>query len=368
MKPDHDGKIASNEMCNQANNEICNEISNEQKTTSTEKHTQFTTRYDSETSAIWCWMNPTPIPCMNARLIDELVLLQKQITDTYADQRPDTTWPFRHLILSSRTPGIYNLGGDLELIKKHIINKEEYKLRAYAYKATDLIHKNINNLDLPITMVSLVQGQALGAGFEAALSCDVIIAEKSSQLGFPEILFNMFPGMGAYNLLTQRIGSALAERIILSGKTYTAETLYDMGVIDIIAEDGGGVQATEKYLKSHNQSHNTIRSMKKIRQIVHPITREELFDIADFWLETAMQLSKKDLSKMERLLFLQTLSKASEELKNNNTALTPRGSEWRKVKNAKFPLTTHLGEIITHNRRKNDDRRQERTQVGQQYS
>lgn len=351
MKPDQYDNIASMQKSKQANNE--------QEKTATAKYTQFTTRYDSETSSIWCWMNPTPRPCMNARLIDELVLLQKQITDTYAHQDPESTWPFRHLILASKTPGIYNLGGDLELINKHIANKEENKLRIYAYKATNLIHKNINNLDLPITMVSLVQGQALGAGFEAALSCDVIIAEKSSQLGFPEILFNMFPGMGAYNLLARRIGSALAERIILSGKTYSAEALYDMGIIDIIAEDGDGVQTTENYLKSHNQSHNTIRSMKKIRQIVHPITQKDLFDIADIWMEAAMRLSKKDLSKMERLLFLQTQSKASANLKKENTTLTPRGAEWRKVKNVKFPLITHLGENVTRNRRKSDGRRQD---------
>ncbi|PCI08599.1 MAG: enoyl-CoA hydratase [Gammaproteobacteria bacterium] len=331
---------------------------NKSKDNSITSYTQFTTRYDSETSTIWCWMHPSPRPCMNGQLIDELVQLQHQITDTYKNQHVDTTWPFRHLILASKIPGIYNLGGDLDLIKKLISEKNEDELRKYAYKATDLIHRNINNLDLPITMVSLVQGQALGAGFEAALSCDVIIAEKNSRLGFPEILFNMFPGMGAYNLLARRIGTSLAERIILSGRTYTAEELYDMGVIDVIAENGEGVQATEHYLKSHNQSHNTIRSMKKIRQIVHPITKQDLFDIVDIWLDASMTLSKKDLAKMERLLFLQKLSKGSENIKNNELALTSRGGEWRKVTDASFPLTTHLGENVTHNRRKKNCRRQ----------
>jgi DSF synthase len=296
---------------------------------------------------------------MNNKLIDELVQLQQQITDTYQNQNPDAIWPFRHLILASKIPGIYNLGGDLELIKKFIENSDEENLRDYAYKATNLIHRNINNLDLPITMVSLVQGQALGAGFEAALSCDVIIAERDSKLGFPEILFNMFPGMGAYNLLARRIGSALAERIILSGKTYSAEELYEMGVIDVIAENGEGVRATENYLNSHNQSHNTIRSMKKIRQIVHPITQQELFDIVDIWMEAAMQLSKKDLSKMERLLFLQTQSKDSVAIKSNDDSLTPRRGEWRKIKDVTFPLTTHLGESVTRNRRKSGGRRQD---------
>ena len=160
---------------------------------------QFSTRYEPETSSIWCWMQPEPRPCLNTTLIDELFQLQQQLTTTYKKQETGTVWPFRHLILASKIPGIYNLGGDLELFKQYITHGEGDKLRAYAYKGIDLVVRNINNLDLPITTISLVQGQALGGGFETALSCDAIVAERSSRLGFPEILFNLFPGMGAYN-------------------------------------------------------------------------------------------------------------------------------------------------------------------------
>lgn len=321
------------------------------------EYTQFNTRYDSETSSIWCWMRPEPRPCINYALIDELIHLQHQLTTTYKNQHPDTVWPFQHLILASKIPGVYSLGGDLNLFKHCIVNKNEEKLKDYAYKCIDLVHSNINNLDLPITTVALVQGQALGGGFETALSSDVIIAERSSQMGFPEILFNLFPGMGAYNLLTRRIGSALAERIILSGKTFMATELHDMGVIDVLAEDGTGVQATADYMHNHNQSHNTIRSIKKIRQIVHPITRQSLYDIVDIWLEAAMDLSNKDLAKMKRLLHLQKDLKDSKTIKENDTSLTQRRNDWRKINSVEFPLTTHLGENILKNRRKNDDRR-----------
>lgn len=322
-------------------------------------YSQFSTRYEPDTSAIWCWMQPEPRPCLNSALIEELVQLQYQLTKTYKTQHPDTIWPFRHLILASRTPGIYNLGGDLALFNQCINNGDVERLRDYAYKCINLLHRNIDNLDLPITTVSLVQGQALGGGFETALSCDVIVAERGSQMGFPEILFNLFPGMGAYNLLTRRIGSALAERIILSGKTYSAGELYDMGVIDVLAEDGEGEQAIEDYLRSHNQSHNTIRSIKKIRQIVHPITRQHLYDIVDIWVEAAMDLSKKDLFKMGRLLDLQKDMKDSKNIKEQNNVLTPRRGDWRKISDVSFPLITHLGENVTRNRRKNQSRRRD---------
>ena len=321
--------------------------------------TQFDTRYDSETESIWCWMHPSPRPCLNPRFLDELTQLQQQLRNTYEVQLPDSVWPFRHLIIASKIPGIYSLGGDLELFKNKIIEGDRENLKNYAYSCIDLLHKNINNLELPITMVALVQGQALGGGFEMALSCDIIIAERSAQMGFPEILFNLFPGMGAYNLLTRRIGASLAERMILSGKTYYAEELYEMGVIDILAEDDEGVEATHLYLNSHNRSHNTVQSMKKIRQIVHPITQESLIDIVDIWVDAAMGLSKKDLQKMDRLLHAQkNLNQVKPNVKLNISQL-PRKGDWRKIEDISFPLKTHLGEDVQQNRRQKQCRRRD---------
>lgn len=322
------------------------------------KYSQLSTRYDAETGAIWCWMHPEPRPCMNTRLIDELTQLQQQLTSTYQSQQHDKFWPLNTIVLASKTPGIYNLGGDLELMKGYIENRDEIKLREYAYKATDLVYNNINNLDLPITMISLVQGQTLGAGFEAALSCDVIIAEQQAQLGFPEIIFNMFPGMGAYNLLARRIGPALAERMILSGKTYPAEELRDMGVIDVLVGENEGVEATEAYMKSLGQTRNTMQSMRRIRQLVHPITRQELIDIVDIWIEASMNLGSKELAKMERLLFLQKSLKTS-QFANNDTSFIKRRGDWRVIRNIDFPVINHLGECINEDRRKISERRKQ---------
>jgi len=321
--------------------------------------TQLTTRYDPEMSTIWCWMHPTPRPCVNVRLLDEVSLLQAQLTTTYNNQDSDTVWPFRHLILASKIPGIYSLGGDLELFRYCINNNDKATLEDYAHKCINLLHQNINNLELPITMVALIQGQALGGGLETALSCDVIIAERGSQLGFPEILFNLFPGMGAYNLLARRIGPSLAERIILSGKMYSAEEFYDMGIVDVLAEAGQGEEAVEKYLSSQNQSHNTIRAMKKIRQIVHPITHESLAEIVDIWVDAAMSISKKDMARLERLLFLQKDMKSEQSHLVSPPNKISRRGDWRKIEEIEFPLVTHLGENIVRNRRRKSRRKDE---------
>ena len=76
----------------------------------------------------------------------------------------------------------------------------------------------------------------------------LLLPKRGVKLGLPEVLFNLFPGMGAYSLLSAKIGPALAERMILSGKLYLAEELYDMGVIDILAEKGDGELALYNYI------------------------------------------------------------------------------------------------------------------------
>ena len=71
---------------------------------------------------------------------------------------------------------------------------------------------------MPLTTITLVQGDALGGGFEAAISSNVVIAEKSAKFGLPEVLFNLIPGMGAYSFLVRRTSPDLAEKIIMSGE------------------------------------------------------------------------------------------------------------------------------------------------------
>ena len=94
----------------------------------------------------------------------------------------------------------------------------------------------------------------MGGGFETALSSDVVIAEKSARLGFPEILFNLFPGMGAYSLLERRVGMRVAEELILSGKMMPAYKLHEMGVVDVLAPNGQGESTVRKWIADNAKS------------------------------------------------------------------------------------------------------------------
>ncbi|TMH47836.1 MAG: enoyl-CoA hydratase, partial [Betaproteobacteria bacterium] len=154
----------------------------------------------------------------------------------------------------------------------------------------------------PLITISLVQGEALGGGFETALSSNVIIAERRARMGMPEILFNLFPGMGAYSLLSRRLGMKRAEKMILSGRIYTAEELYEMGVVDVLVEDGNGETAVREYIRRNERHRNGMQAVFSCRQHFQRVSYEEMLNITNVWVDAATRLEEKDLKMMSRLV------------------------------------------------------------------
>ncbi|MBV9813313.1 MAG: enoyl-CoA hydratase, partial [Acetobacteraceae bacterium] len=141
--------------------------------------------------------------------------------------------------------------------------------------------------------------------FETALSFDVVVAERSAKMGLPEILFNLFPGMGAYSLLTRRIDPIRAEQMIMSGRIYSAEELHDMGLVDVLAEDGEGEAALRDYIERNRRKFNAHRAIYQARRISKPVSRQELTDIVDVWVDAVFELGEHDLRRMTHLVSAQ---------------------------------------------------------------
>ncbi len=321
------------------------------------EYKQLTVRYDQNDQAIWYYLNPNPRPCFTPTLLNEIREFQVSIASNYETIKAESDHPVNYLVLASQTPNTFNLGGDLNLFAQHIIEKNRDHLFTYAKACIGVLYENAVNLNLPITTISLVEGTALGGGFEAALSSNVLIAERSSELGLPEILFNLFPGMGAYSLLARRVGTVEAEKMITSGKVYGAADLYDMGVVDVLAEDGKGKEAVSAYIKKHNRARNGMLAVHAARQRFHPITYEELKDITEIWVDAALNLERKDLRMMERLVQAQDRRRI-QSIKDSDSVLLVRTKQDRRIETAvSFPLQDSNGATIAYERRKNTDRR-----------
>ena len=281
-------------------------------------NSQFATEFDPATGTAWGFFNPKGMPCFSLGMLKDARTHDAQleangglITLDGVSQRVD------YYVLGSRHPRAYNLGGDLALFVLLIKSRDREALAHYAKLCIDNLYPRLRHFFTPaMTTISLVQGDALGGGFECALSSDVIVAEEGTQLGFPEILFNLFPGMGAYSLLARRIGMRAAEELILSGKVLPAAKLHEMGVIDVLAKAGEGENAVRDWIQGNRKRRNGYAAVYRARQSVHPVTREELDSITDTWVDAALRLEDKDLKMMGRLVRAQMRRMDSNDVNN----------------------------------------------------
>jgi DSF synthase len=288
----------------------------EVKVLSVPRESQIETRFDSDLAVYWALMSPRPRPCFNVQLLADLNAYIRQIkvnggTILVGGREERVAYG----VLASNTPGIFNLGGDLALFRMLIHTQDRESLVDYGRRCVENLLEWHRNCEGVITSIALVQGDALGGGFEAALSASVLVAEESSRLGFPEILFNLFPGMGAFSFLSRKIGRRGAEEMITSGTIYTARQLYDLGVIDVLTPDGTGRSAVEGYIRRHSKNLNGRQGFERARSEVDPVTGDELMRVVEIWADTALKLQERDLRVMERLIRAQ--ARTAEQLSSN---------------------------------------------------
>ena len=260
---------------------------------------QLNTHFDEKYKIGWFSMESEPRPCFTPVLLNEI---SQYFSSVRQEMLATGGEKYDYLVLSSSNENVFNLGGDLNLFADLIASQDRNGLLNYAVSCIDVLYANMVHLNTDLTTISLVRGDALGGGFEAALSSNILIAEKGTKLGLPEVLFNLFPGMGAYSLLSRKIGAARAEAMILSGKLYDAEELFEMGVVDVLAEQGEGELAVYRYIDKANKTQNSYESLRRVRDLCNPVTYEELLKITKIWVDSALKLRPKDLRMMQRLV------------------------------------------------------------------
>lgn len=265
---------------------------------------QLVTYYESNHQIQWCYLQPKDKPCFNFELMKEILQFYENL---HANVESQTIRKIRYQVLASGTPGIFSLGGDLQMFKALVQSRDIDSLTRYAHICVEAMYARATMHQNGITEITLVQGDALGGGFESAIAGDVLIAERGSKFGFPDVLFNSFPGIGAYTFLNRKISGSITERLILSGQLYSAEELYEMGVVDVIAESGKGEAAVYNYIAKANRCQNTIDSLQKVRNLHNPLRFEQLLEVADLWVDAAMRLTPRDLRMIDRLISKQNI-------------------------------------------------------------
>lgn len=257
--------------------------------------------YDDRSACLWTYMNPEGRPSFTPAMLRDFERWQDLIESSFGPEKV----PLRYLILGSRAPDVFCFGGDLDLFQRLIRDRNREALVEYGHRCCAILDRNIRTLDIPMLTIGLVQGTALGGGFEALLSFDYIVAEKQSTFGLPEVMFGLYPGMGAHALLARKLGSAMADRIIVSNETYSAEQMYELGIVHHLAEPGDGVNAVREFIKKSDRRHAGLVGSRKAMKRVWQLQLAELNQITEMWADTALELREQDLKVMSRLVAAQ---------------------------------------------------------------
>lgn len=265
--------------------------------------TQLVAYYEEGRHTMWMMLRAQPRPSFNHELIEEIMNL------SYAAQRSGL--PIDFWVTGSLVPQMFNAGGDLRFFVECIRNGRREALRAYARACVDCIHSAAKGFDTGAVTLAMIEGSALGGGFEAALAHHFILAQNNARMGFPEIAFNLFPGMGGYSLVARRAGMKLAEELICEGESHSAEWYETRGLVDKVFQQGESYRATRTFIDTLRPKLNGVRAMLKARQRVLQLSRAELMDITEDWVEYAFTLEPKDIAYMERLVQLQNRHSAA---------------------------------------------------------
>ncbi len=261
---------------------------------------------DPESGIYWCNMhaNLLAMPgraCFSTQLVDDIVNYQHDLAERLRIERAQGIDRLPHVVLASDNEA-FNLGGDLDLFCRLFRLGDRARLLDYARRCVVGVHAFHAGLDAGAHTIALVQGDALGGGFEAALSCHTIVAEEGVQMGLPEVLFDLFPGMGAYSFLCQRIAPRMAEKLMLEGNMYDSEELHRMGLVDVLAPRGQGVRAVEEVIRNNRRIPHARVAMHQVRALSQTATLAEMMRITEIWVDTALQLGEKSLRTMDRLV------------------------------------------------------------------
>ncbi len=258
----------------------------------------MTACYDAETRTVWHGMHSQPRPCFSEAFLRDALELHGWI------RRGE--WEVDFYVLRSEVRRVFNLGGDLSLFRACVLAGDWDRLGRYARLCVDTLNGMVSGFGREVISVAELSGDALGGGFEAALACDFMIAERGVKLGFPEVLFNLFPGMGAYSLLARKLGPQVAQRMILSGGTYLAEGLHVQGLVDEVVEAGQGRRAVETFIRATKHRLRGYKGFLEARRrtTLWP-THKELVDVVEHWVDCVKQVSERDLRFMDKLVSAQ---------------------------------------------------------------
>lgn len=192
------------------------------------------------------------------------------------------------LIIYSEQKAGFCAGADLRELYRRSEELERRNATAAVRDYLERIHRVLNMIDAsPLTTIAAVHGVTFGGGFELALVCDLIIADKMARFCFPELRLGLIPGFGGIPRLKRDLGNAVVRDLLLTGRSFNASKMHQIGLVSQVAAEGESLRvarATAAQLGKFDR-----RTAIAAKKFIKPIPYEELRKEIDVFCELFAQ-------------------------------------------------------------------------------
>jgi enoyl-CoA hydratase/carnithine racemase len=195
--------------------------------------------------------------------------------ETFAAALPELARKSHALIIHSTQKAGFSAGADLRELYEGSRGMEKDEAVRGVREFLRRIHGVMNTLDAaPLTTIAAVHGVTFGGGFELALVCDIIIADRMARFCFPELRLGLIPGFGGIPRLKRDLGNAVVRDLLLTGRSFNVMKAQQVGLVSQIAAEGEALRlarATAAQVGKFDR-----RTSIAAKEFLKPIPYEEL--------------------------------------------------------------------------------------------
>jgi len=178
------------------------------------------------------------------------------------------------IIYSEMKPG-FCAGADLRELFSRSQDMEPREAVAGVRAYLERIHRVLNTIDAsPLTTIAATHGVTFGGGFELALVCDLIIADRMTRFCFPELRLGLIPGFGGIPRLKRDLGNAVVRDLLLTGRSFNAAKLREVGLVSQVVGEGESLRVARSTAAQLGKFDR--RTAVAAKKFIKPIPYEEL--------------------------------------------------------------------------------------------
>jgi len=236
----------------------------------------------------WQVVNGTMELSLHREPCNEIGSLMLEELESFAGALRDLLKKVHALIIYSALPSGFSAGADLRELYTRSQGMEKAAAARGVREFLERIHAVMNQIDaLPITTIAAVHGVTFGGGFELALVCDIIIADRTARFCFPELRLGLIPGFGGIPRLKRDLGNAVVRDLLLTGRSFNVMKAQQIGLVSQITAEGEALRVARATASQTGKFDRATAEAAK--RFLKPIPYEDLKREIDLFCELFSQ-------------------------------------------------------------------------------